>query len=317
MAGASGTAYHLAQILYGLSLLRTAIGFRATVAVLNSGSSHYFVLGLFRLAGIKIVTVLHNTLWPSGFPPTRLVPRIIAKLDSFYFRRASTVTIGVSPECLRQVECLTKGRHKLIYQIRAQFRPQDFQTIPPPPPPGKVPFRAMYIGRIERSKGVFDILQIAQKVESEAPGRVRWEICGSGPDLDDLRRKQVHMSLADVVIIGAAPHHSDLRDVYARSHLLVVPTRSNFSEGLAMVAAEAILSGRPVITNPVVPALEILKPACIEARTDDVDSYAAAILNLIDNPSQYRALCDACPVLQEQFFDRQRGLTAILKKAIG
>ena len=149
----------------------------------------------------------------------------------------------------------------------------------------------MYIGRIERSKGVFDILQIAQKVEFEAPGRVRWEICGSGPDLDDLRRKQVHMSLADVVIIRGWTSPSDLRDVYARSHLLVVPTRSNFSEGLAMVAAEATRSGRPVITNPVVPALEILKPACIEARTDDVDSYAAAILNLIDNPSQYRALC--------------------------
>src|SRR5262245_32812067 len=77
MRGASGIAYHLAEILYGLSLLTTAIRFRANVAVLDSGSSHYFVLGLFRLAGIKIITVLHNSLWPSGFPPTRFVSRVI------------------------------------------------------------------------------------------------------------------------------------------------------------------------------------------------------------------------------------------------
>ena len=47
-----------------------------------------------------------------------------------------------------------------------------------------------------------------------------------------------------------------------------------------MTAAEAILVGRPVITNSVVPALEVLRPACVEARTNDVDSYVAAILKL-------------------------------------
>ena len=317
MRGASGTGYHLAEILYGLGLLKTAVQFRATVAVLKSGSSHYFILGLFRLAGIKIVTVLHNTLWPSGFPPTRLIPRVIARLDSLYFRWASAVTIGVSPECIRQLEQLTKGKHKCVLQIRAQFLPDYFQTIAPPPPHSKKPFQIMYIGRINRIKGVFDILEMAQKVKSQMPGRVRWEVCGSGPDLDELRRRQVQMGLAEVVTIHGWITLNDLRDVYARSHVSIVPTRNSFAEGLAMTAAEAILAGRPVITNPVVPALEVLRPACIEAQTNEVDSYVIAILKLIDHPSQYGALCDACPALRHQFYDRSQGLTAILKKAVG
>jgi glycosyltransferase involved in cell wall biosynthesis len=316
MRGASGIGYHLAEIFYGLGLLKTAVQFRATVAVLDSGSSHYFILGLFRLAGIKIVTVLHNTLWPSGFPPTRLIPRVITRLDSLYFRWASAVTIGVSPECVRQLEQLTKGKHKLVHQIRAQFRPEYFQTIPSPPSHSKRPLRIMYIGRIIRIKGVFDILEIARKIESRAPGRVRWEICGSGQDLDELRRRQFQMSLAEVVTIRGWTPLNDLQDVYARSHISIVPTRSNYSEGLAMTAAEAILAGRPVITNPVVPALEVLRAACIEAQTNDIDSYVAAILKLTESPSQYRALCDACPPLRDQFYDRQQGLSAILKKAI-
>ena len=316
MRGASGIGYHLAEIFYGFGLLKTAVQFRATVAVLESGSSHYFILGLFRLAGIKIVTVLHNTLWPSGFPPTRLIPRMIARLDSLYFRWASAVTIGVSPECVRQLEQLTKGKHKEVDQIRAQFLPEYFQTIPSPPPHSRKPFRIMYIGRINRIKGVFDMLEMAEKLESQVPGRVRWEVCGSGPDLDELRRRQVQMGLAEVVTIRGWTPLSDLRDVYARSHVSIVPTRDSFSEGLAMTAAEAILAGRPVITNPVVPALEVLRPACVEAQTNDVDSYVTAILKLIDNPSQYKALCDACPALRDQFYDRQQGLTAVLKKAI-
>jgi glycosyltransferase involved in cell wall biosynthesis len=315
MRGTSGIAYHLAEILYGLSLLTTAIRFRANVAVLDSGSSHYFILGLFRLAGIKIVTVLHNSLWPSGFPPTRFVSRVTTKLDSFYFRWASDITIGVSPECVRQMEYLTKGRHKALYQIRAQFLPDYFRAIPPPTHDTN-PFRIMYIGRIVRMKGVFDILAIARKIESQAPGRVRWEICGSGPDLDELKHQRIQMALEEIVTIRGWTPLPDLQDVYARSHISIVPTRSNYREGLAMTAAEAILAGRPVITNPVVPALEVLRPACIEARTNDVDSYVAAILKLVDNPSQYRVLCNACPALRDQFYDRDQGLTAILKKAI-
>jgi len=83
-----------------------------------------------------------------------------------------------------------------------------------------------------------------------------------------------------------------------------------------MTAAEAILAGRPVITNAVVPALAVLRPACIEAQTDNVDSYVKAILRLIDEPTLYCTLCKACPDLQQQFYDREQGFKAILKKIL-
>jgi glycosyltransferase involved in cell wall biosynthesis len=106
----------------------------------------------------------------------------------------------------------------------------------------------------------------------------------------------------------------DQIEVYAQSHASIVPTRSSFSEGLAMTAAEAILAGRPVISNPVVPALEVLRPACVEARTDDVDSYVEAILKLLCEPTYYNSLCKACPNLGTQFYDRDQGLTGVLRQ---
>ena len=53
----------------------------------------------------------------------------------------------------------------------------------------------MYIGRIIRYKGVFDIIEMAKGIEAKATGRVRREICGTGPDLEAIRRLREQMSL--------------------------------------------------------------------------------------------------------------------------
>jgi glycosyltransferase involved in cell wall biosynthesis len=313
MPGSTGIRYHLAQALYALSLFFTAVRFRADAAVLDSGTSQYFMLSIFKLAGIKIVVILHNTLWPTGFAPTAGIARVIATLDSLFFRWIPVGIIGVSPECIRQVEQLTSGKHRPIYQIRAQFRREYFQAIPRSRSLNQQPFRILYMGRIIRYKGVFDILDMAKRIEAQRSGQVHWEIHGDGPDSEQLARLQAEMGLRHVVsIYGWTPAES-AQEAYARSHVSIVPTRSNFCEGLTMAAIESVLAGRPVITSPVNPALEVLRPACVEARTDDVDSYVQAILGLIDDPNGYGTLCKACPQIQEQFYDPDKGLNAALK----
>jgi glycosyltransferase involved in cell wall biosynthesis len=95
-----------------------------------------------------------------------------------------------------------------------------------------------------------------------------------------------------------------------------VPTRSSFIEGLAMTAAEAVLAGRPLITSPVVPALEVLRPACVEAVTDDVGSYVAGILRLLDDEPLHARLCAACPKAAAPFTDRSLGIAAVLERVL-
>jgi glycosyltransferase involved in cell wall biosynthesis len=315
MPGATGLRYHLAEVLYAWSLFRTARSFKATIALLDSGSSHFFMGWLFRLAGIPVVTILHNTIWPSGFLPTAPVPKLIHRLNALFFRWGSSANIGVSPECTRQVIQITNGHHGPLYELRAQFLPGRFEAIAPPPSFDGSLLRIMYIGRINRIKGVFDILEIARRLEEIAPGRVQWEICGTGPDFDELKSRLGEMGLANVKLLGWVSIEQ-LQEVYNRSHLSIVPTRSDFAEGLAMTAAEAILAGRPIITNPVVPALELLKSAAIEGRTNDVESYVSAIRQLLDDPGIYSRLCKECGPLQAQFYDRNLGLKAVLSKIL-
>ncbi|MGO9600743.1 MAG: hypothetical protein ACLP7Q_22415 [Isosphaeraceae bacterium] len=52
------------------------------------------------------------------------------------------------------------------------------------------------------------------------------------------------------------------------------------------------------------------------ARTDDVDSYVEQVLKLISDREYYESLRRACPDLGEQFYDREQGMTAVLKRVI-
>lgn len=312
----SGARFHVDEILYGLGLLATALRFRAQIALIDSGSTHYFVMALFRIAGIKVVPILHNTLWPTGFPPTRAIPRLVLRLDSLFFSWVPTALIAVSPECERQVDSVRGKKRYTVYQTRAQFDPNFFARIPPPPPHERRPFQIMFIGRISRVKGVFDILEIAKRIEDKYPKLIQWEICGRGVDFEELTVRHRQLHLDGIVNLRGWTSLDDLVNVYTKSHASIVPTRSSFIEGLAMTAAEAILAGRPVVTNPVVPALEIMRSACSEAITNDTESHLQAVLKLATDAEFYRNAQAACVGYQHQFYDRNFGMAAVLKRAL-
>ena len=263
---ASGVMYHLSEVAYGLGLLITALRFGADVAVVNSGTTHFFVLSLFRLAGIRVVVVLHSALWPGGYPPKAAIQRMILWLDGVFFKRVATAAICLSPECVRQVRQIRGTAGCGLYEFRSQFSSEYFASISPPPALNGGPFRVFYAGRIIRNKGVFDILSMAQKIEAVAPGRVQWDICGSGPDIDELKHQLQLMDLELIVALHGWTFPPEMHAILAKSHISIIPTRSDCREGLAKTAVEAILAGRPIVTNPDAPALEILKPACLEAQ---------------------------------------------------
>ena len=102
----------------------------------------------------------------------------------------------------------------------------------------------------------------------------------------------------------------------ARSDAVIVPTRSNFTEGMPQVCAEAVLSGIPVITSDVTNAFDVIGPAIIQAITDDATSYVEAISSLIGNRAAYDGLQSACPSLALQFIDRSQSYPAALDRLL-
>jgi glycogen synthase len=314
--GGQGLRYHLNEVVYALGLLRTARRFKADLALMDTGATPVFMLVLFKLFGIRVVSILHNALWPAHFPSQRRRDRVLRWLDRIFWRHGAMGAIAVSPECERQVRAEAPRLTYPIIQIRAQFHRDYFAPIPSPPSHGQRPFRVMFIGRVTESKGVFDILEMAQSVEGTDPGLVRWTICGRGDGFEELKARREAMVLEDVVDLAGWVSLEQLRAIYAQSHAAIVPTRSGFAEGLAMTAVEAVLAGRPVILNPVVPAIDVVGPAVLSGQTNDPESHAEQVRRLARDPALYRRLQRACAGCEAPFYDREQSLTAGLWKML-
>jgi glycogen synthase len=307
-----GIRFHVSLILYALYLAVRARRFRPDVAVIDSGTTHYFALVFFRALGIPVVLNLHNVLWPRGFPPQGKLQRLIRLLNSLFFRWLAAGAIGVSPECERQIEAESRG-HMPFFQYRCQFKPLGFR---PSGPYRTGVFRIAFVGRAETNKGTLDIAQIAAALRMRSRVKTAFEVCGSGPALHELQNIVRQEGLTDEVIIHGRLERDALLDVYARCHAVIVPTRSSFTEGMPQVCAEAVLSGLPIITSGVTNAFDVVGDATVQVKTDDVESYVNAILALIENPSSRAQLRLACPKLALQFLDRSQSYPAALDRLL-
>jgi glycosyltransferase involved in cell wall biosynthesis len=307
-----GPLYHLGQVWSGLRLLASALAFRADAAVVVNGTAHWFALGLLPLFGVRVVPSLHCVLWPVGRPPSG-ARRLVRWLDARFFARRADAVLSASGDITRQVDEMTGGRHRPIVEFLPTYRPGSFDSREPPARP---PFRVFFAGRVERNKGVFDLLVIARRFAAAGRTDIEFDLCGSGSALDDLRRAADEAGLAGRFRCHGYCSRDFMRQTYAGSHAVIVPTTSDFIEGFNQVVAEGVLSGRPVITSRVCPALDYVRDAVVEVGVDDVQGYGDAILRLCDDEEFYRVRCRGSAGAQAQFYDAGRGWAAALKKAL-
>ncbi len=305
----SGWRHRLDKIYRGLFILFATLRHRPDDLHVTSGVTYWILLAPVRLLGTRIVAHMHNALWPQGFPPTQFSARLKRRLDAWFFRRIAHAALCVSPTLEQQIRKISGPGVCQLQQFRAQFNPADFVDFPSPPDHQARPFRVLFAGRVESAKGVFDLLSIAQTLRSEG---VVFDICGSGASLNELRQAVANRGLGDVVSVHGRLNRPELLDLYKKCHAIIVPTRSDFCEGLPLACIEAVLIGRPQITSRLSNALDVLDGAILEAEPNQPDSYAAAIRRLIHEPDTYSALVGACKTLGTPFLQGRLDLERAL-----
>jgi glycogen(starch) synthase len=300
--------YEITVAIHALRLLMVALRVRPKLIFVGSGIPDGTYLWLLRLSGAKVVPVLHNTLWPEGFRPTGMGSRLRQLIYRVVWRRCFWNTLAVSSTCSRQVKAI--AGNVPVVAFKPSFPDSSFHSIPEPKEHGQLPFRVMYAGRIEENKGVFDILSIAERLSR---GKFEFTLCGDGNGLAPIRREIAKRGLNGVVKTFGRVDRQELLARYLDAHIVIVPTRSAFEEGFAMVVAEAILLLRPVVTNPVVPAAEMLPDAVMMARTDDVQSYADQIAKIQSDRAGYMHLVDKARQLRPFIMEDSSTFLAALR----
>ena len=313
--GKTGLPYHVAELIYWLGVIHTVIRSNAGVAVIDD-MEHWWLLSLLRLANVEVVPDLHCTFWPKGNRPLAIRHRILQGLNGWFWRNVPMATISISPECERQVLELAGPRVKGdLIQARPHYLHGFLDNIPAADWNTR-PFRLLFAGRVERNKGIFDLLDVAERTHAAVPGKLIIEVCGSGSAEGEFIAEIKRRQLADVIHFVGQLDRQGMGNAYARSHAVVVPTLASFAEGLNRVVVESVLAGRPVIATTICPATEILAQSVIEVPPGDVHAIADALLRLASERDFYESKRIKCAEEGHQFYDADLSWGAALNKAI-
>jgi len=315
----SGVMYHLAMAGWYARLAPKLIQFKPDVLIATANQNYWFLLFYLRWLGIPIVPSFHCVLWPK-FAPVRRSWRALLGLNRFCIFKHVKAALVASKDIAQQLFSLVGNINIEVAEHLPTYPPSQFASIPSPSTVPHPPFRIFFAGRIEANKGIYDLVEIARRLEANRPGIFAFDICGEGGELESLRHLAVKFNLENVVTCHGYLDSQRLSAVLGSSHAVIVPTTSAFEEGFNMVCAEAVLAGRPVVTSPVCPALDYIRAAAIEVPPDNIEQYCQAILKLYDDAEFYEQKQRACATLQAQFYDPQNSwaekLKIVLKKHI-
>ena len=312
LEGKSGLAYHLAHAKLAARITREALAMKADVVFIGN-EPHPFLFAPLAKAGVAVVPAYHCVLWPQFGRPSR-ARRLLFRADAPFLRSQAKAVMAVSDTILDQVESVAGHASSPLVGFIPSFHPNLFDGIQPPDP-SQGPFRVIFVARVEEHKGIFDLIEVARMLRKDGRNVV-FEVCGTGSAFDDAKRRVEQLGLGDTIRLLGWCDRSAIHAAFARSHVVLVPTTTQFVEGFNMVVVEGLLAGRPVVTSRVCPAIEYVQDAVYEVPPDDPRAYANAVAELMDNRERYDELARNSRRCARRFTDREWGYQSALRHVL-
>ena len=164
-------------------------------------------------------------------------------------------------------------------------------TPPRKPVSDDAPLKLIYIGRLVRTKGIFEAVEAVRLLQARNI-HVRLDIVGAGPDSKELRRSILDAGVQDCVHILGPRHGADKERVLEESDVLVFPT---YREGLPYVLLESMAAGTVPVTCSVGGIPDVLSrwECGITVPPRDPSAVAEAVHTLHRDRDMARALSEA------------------------
>jgi glycosyltransferase involved in cell wall biosynthesis len=231
----------------------------------------------------KLCIAAHNTYWLNGRNPfsgfKSWLKYNLMKFNMGFVDGA----VCTSRECARQIGSMTSREIPILTQIpipRRSFQPNASCKAR----------RIVFLGRIERNKGIFLLADAVNELSALFPD-VTCVFAGSGEADKEFSDYLVRLDNKNIKFVGRLCA-DDVHDLLHASDLLVVPTMTTFNEGLAVVGFEAAVHLVPSIFSDVVPAHEYFEGGCLVFEADSYKDLKEKIESVLADDALYLRLRD-------------------------
>jgi glycosyltransferase involved in cell wall biosynthesis len=231
---------------------------------------------IWKRIDVPIVYTAHHTYRQAH--PRGSVKRLLAGVEARSYRQAAMV-LPVSRSTANSL--LEMG----IPASRIEVLPNGVDAIDVPGVEHE-DGRVLFVGRLEREKGVLDALSVFCDLAATVPG-MRGVVVGGG-SLETEVRRAAAAGNGRVEYLGSLDRAALHRE-YARAAVVVMPSRF---EGLGMVALEAQSAGTPVVGYDVDGLRDAVGGGGILVPAGDLPALRDAVAALLGDPGRRSELGD-------------------------
>jgi glycogen synthase len=310
---AGGVHWYLDQLKRAWWISKDVLRTKAVDVIVMDGVTFFFLLAPLAWSGRRVFLSIHTVLWREG-SRAKFLDGVIRSLNGWFFRKTCAGCLVASPAIAQQVRKLA-GPSLRVATFYPLYEKTDFENFALPDH-GARPFRIFFAGRVEVNKGILDLVKVMRDLVRDGRA-VHLDVCGDGGAMQQLRAAIIEFGLQDFIAIHGHINRPNMLELLQSAQVVVVPTRSDFPEGLNQVVIEAVLARRPVVTSAICPALSLIAPAAVEAIADSYESYRASIERLMDDPQFFLERVKSTGSLRETFFDPNQAWTAKALHLIG
>lgn len=240
------------------------------------------LMAIARLFGRPVICHLHGRPMGRLFAETGFLPRQVARA-----MKLATLTIVLSPG-LKRIFSAMFPNHRLVVLPNVV----DVSKIAPPAgerEPG--PTRILFVGRLSKDKGAWDILEIARLVAAGERDFVI-DMVGIAETAEEdraIRARAAEYDLADRFVFHGYQSGAEKARLFARADIFLLPT---YAEIFPNVLLEAMAAGLPIVTTdvPVIPEMIQDGVQGRVRRPGDIPGFAGALLAFIRDPGGRRAM---------------------------
>jgi len=177
------------------------------------------------------------------------------------------------------------------------------------------PYTVLNIGTLIRKKGVFQLIEVFNKLVERFPQAQLLFIGGDSNDVatgrsstwEILQEKMSIEAKANVIYLGKLPY-VEVRDQMVKAHVCVFPS---LAETLGMVTIESMALGKAVVNTNIGWAQDLIdheKDGYMH-HPDDIDSYVDTISMLFDDPKEVQRIgSKAVQKVKERFDIKKNAL---------
>lgn len=242
---------------------------------LNTSCSNYGILRDVLIASIikrkKIPLVIHYRCNIEDQVKNSVSERALKKLVKF-----ASVNLVLNNESKRTIE---KNSNNVM--LVPNFIDEDFLIKKPKDIKNKVR-NALFVGHVQRTKGIFEIIEVAIKFPE-----IEFQIIGPIKDKEIINLAPKNMNFLGEII------KEEIRDYMLNSDFFIFPT---YTEGFSNALLEAMSVGLPIITTNVGANNEMLEnkggivipPKDIKALANSIDSIRG--VNLRKKMSEFNII---------------------------